>query len=565
MPSRLRTVSPLSRVLGLAAALAAALLIGTYFTPGAGSAQQPTKGIPSELLIGGITADEYAAQQASLHGWLMKETPAGVLAAPLTVTLTREERTDLQKHQDSGESPAVVGRTKPLSVPVRFSSLDSALLSANPRRAGNGWLQATPDGGFAWALAVASPQAGAIRVHVTGLDLPPDADLFFFSPEGQAFGPYTGRGPGGDGEFWTDTVFGSQGVVLLRHYGPGGAADLKGISFTLSEIGHIGPKFAKAAGAVPEIFCSFNASCIENASCYTNTPADPAKGAVALMQWISGLYIYTCTGGLLADTVSGSQIPYFLTANHCISQSKNAKSLQTYFQFSIPCNSSNCPSQTHPGGIQLLGATIKATGTAGDFTLMQLNGTPPAGSVFLGWNNTPIESDPPTTKLYRISHPAWAPQAYSDQHVDRDAPTCTSWPRGQRIYSRTDNGGTEGGSSGSPVVNSASQVVGQLSGACGTNVTDSCDNVNNATVDGAFAYYWPSVQPYLDPSGGCVPVTEICNDGKDNDCDNLIDCADPDCATSPYCSCSPSGTSCTSNSQCCSGVCKGGGTRKTCR
>src|SRR5690349_15806357 len=28
---------------------------------------------------------------------------------------------------------------------------------------------------------------------------------------------------------------------------------------------------------------------------------------------------------------------------------------------------------------------------------------------------------------------------------------------------------------------------------------------------------------------GCVAATEICNDGLDEDCDQLIDCQDPDC------------------------------------
>ena len=46
-------------------------------------------------------------------------------------------------------------------------------------------------------------------------------------------------------------------------------------------------------------------------------------------------------------------------------------------------------------------------------------------------------------------------------------------------------------------------------------------------------------------------MTEICTDGLDNDCDNLIDAADPDCQTS----CFPRGVSCTSNDQCCSLSC----------
>src|SRR6185295_5803615 len=155
---------------------------------------------------------------------------------------------------------------------------------------------------------------------------------------------------------------------------------------------------------------------------------------------------------------------------------------------------------------QRLGATIKATGTVGDYSLLQLNQTPPAGSVFLGWNNTPI-ANTNNAALYRISHPAWAPQAYSDGTVSTSAPTCTGWPRGERIYSRGVTGGTEGGSSGSPVLNASGQVVGQLSGACGTNTGNACDNTNNATVDGAFAAYYANVQPFLAPTT-CVPATE---------------------------------------------------------
>jgi hypothetical protein len=33
----------------------------------------------------------------------------------------------------------------------------------------------------------------------------------------------------------------------------------------------------------------------------------------------------------------------------------------------------------------------------------------------------------------------------------------------------------------------------------------------------------------------CVPVAEICGDGQDNDCDQLTDCDDPNCADSPQC------------------------------
>ena len=90
----------------------------------------------------------------------------------------------------------------------------------------------------------------------------------------------------------------------------------------------------------------------------------------------------------------------------------------------------------------------------------------------------------------------------------------------------------EGGSSGSPVVNGAGQIVGQLSGGCGYNVGDNCDAASNATVDGAFAAYFSQVSSILAGGGS---------------------------------SCSPQGAACSANSQCCSGNCKGKPGAKTCK
>jgi len=371
-------------------------------------------------------------------------------------------------------------------------------------------------------------------------------------------------------------------------------------TFSGDEVRVRGSAYVSGAGAVNlgGNLCDFNAPCTENADCASMpTAIDTARNAYASILFISGHYYYLCSGGLIADSDPETEIPYFLTANHCISMDREASSVETRFQYTIPCGTNNLCDLFASDWDDTVGSTIMATNSSGDFTLLELADFPPDGSVYLGWDSTPV-ADENGVQLYRISHPGGAPQAYSEHVVDTSAPTCLSWPRGERIYSRDIIGATEGGSSGSPVLNAQAQVVGQLSGACGYNVNDECDNVNNATVDGAFAYYYPEVQPFLGdgsttssttttttssttttttssttttqpstntcaypdkgncnadpncewighPKNGtcqeavsCVPDEETefsCADDIDNDCDGFTDCADIDCINNSSC------------------------------
>jgi lysyl endopeptidase len=465
--------------------------------------------VPMEVATLSATPAEIAVDSARLSRWLDQERPAGVLESSVEIQLTQAEIHAIEFPEHVQDEPLKVGVVVPMTSDLRVQGLSNRRgKSATPL--GGGILNSTADGGYVWAASIRSEQAGAIRVRIESFRLPPNAELFFYNGWGEVYGPFTGTGPDslgedGLGDFWTPSVLGSQGVLQLRVTGRMSRKDLESISFRVTELGHIGRGVFGAPGDADgdvAAFCPTNASCVVNAACVNQPIVDPVELAVAKMLWISGAFIYTCSGGLVNDTVPSTQIPYFLTANHCLS--KNNSSLEAFFQYRANCGSTaNCTGTWNappPGSFagKTVGATVKATNRKGDFTLLQLNQNPPAGSVFLGWTNAPVANSNGVA-LYRISHPSGAPQSYSDQTVSTSAPTCQSWPRGERIYSRGVNGATEGGSSGSPVVNSSSQIVGQLSGACGTNVNNVCDNVNNATVDGAFAYYYNSVRPYLNP------------------------------------------------------------------
>ncbi|MEA2561341.1 MAG: lysyl endopeptidase [Acidobacteriota bacterium] len=462
-------------------------------------------------------AEEMQKLQERLAAGQVKEA----LKQPIVVRLSPAERQQIDNPGRGMEQKYLVGVAKPVG-----KGIDSL-----------GAARGTGGEGFVRTVAVRVPGANALRLHLTGVDLPRGAELYVYNLAGQAFGPYTGRGPLGDGVLHTNTVFGEQ--LLLQIHSPADAA--RAPKLTLAEVGVMGARFAaprygpqgtfdlgdmKAFTAQASNLCSNNADCVVNAACQSAAPVNTAKDAVASILFQSGSSFYICTGGLIADTVTTSVIPLFLTAHHCISRSGEASSLETYFDYATTCSSPNCTQPYNNTG-ETVGSTILATGTSSDYTLLRLSAnptTPDGVATYLGWLSTPV-ANTNNLALYRISHPSGSPQAYTEGVVDTAKGTCRTLPRGSFIYSRDTVGGTEGGSSGSPVVNGSGQIVGQLYGACGTNLNDVCDSANNATVDGAFAASYPSLAPFLNPGSGG--------------------------------SCRAAGSACTSNSQCCSNSCKG--------
>jgi V8-like Glu-specific endopeptidase len=371
------------------------------------------------------------------------------------------------------------------------------------------------DGTTVWSASFRSPGATALRAHLVDVNLPEGAKLYVYGDHGDAFGPYS------KGEVWTNTVIGE--VITLQLELSSAVAGQA--SFVVASLGHMGESFELARwqqGFQAKAFCSgtsgpVNEPCVYNADCSSVPPAiATAAPAIGEMLYASGSGYYICTGGLVAD-VDATMTPYFLTANHCVSTSTEAASLETYWDFTAPCGTTSC-SYAWDSGRNTPGATILSTNSTSDYTLLQLDAIP-SGRTFLGWTTTAVAYSN-GTGLYRLSHPSGAPQAYSEHSVSTTAGTCSSWPRGNWIYSKDTYGATEGGSSGSPVLNANGDIVGQLSGGCGTNVYDVCDSVSNATVDGAFAAYFPAVSPWLengdpptcgDPGAPCSSGADCCS------------------------------------------------------
>jgi lysyl endopeptidase len=528
-----------------------------------------TTHVAPEIKQGGLTVAELVAHQQETNRQISAIIPKGAANEQLEVGITQHDRELLAApYVNDGTAPLKIGVVKPVGEIV--GKPDSGEFT-------RGVIEESPGGGFVWAMEVSSPGAQAIRLHLTGFHLPDNTEMYLLGPNGQADGPYTGEGRNGNGDFWTRSISSDSAQLVLRYTGSTPKTDRPKMTFVVSDVGHIRGRPPQALEKNHDSWvCSDNASCLVDAQCVNNIAAVvDAKDAVAKMEWIKGPFIYTCTGGLLADTDTGSEIPYFLTANHCFSSS--ISNLETFFNYTTDSCNGTCPDSLVTGGTpppaSTVGITVVASGKSGDYTLGILDEDPPGNTLFLGWNNTPVASAN-GTHLYRISNPNFGPQVYSQHDVDTSSPTCRGLPRGQEIYSEDQIGATQGGSSGSPVINSAGEVVGQLTGCCGYDCSNVCDSANNWTIDGALAFYYASVEQFLDPgtTGGCTSDAE-CDDGLF--CNGAETCvngtcqsgSDP-CGVGMICdeaaktcstlSCGINKASCSVNADCCSNNCKGG-------
>ncbi|MBK5963357.1 hypothetical protein CCR95_04445 [Thiocystis minor] len=418
------------------------------------------------MTIGGAWMPEAVAPTTST-----RILPA--LAAALTVRLPalRAAKAAQRLVQASETGPRLIGFGR--SIPAH-PALAPANVSAKPA-----W-RMLADGRQVTAWRVESPGALGVRLGMRFLSLPDAAILRFIAP---ATGPVAvisgamvnasvrrNRSAGVPNEsaalYWSPLI---EGESIITEVELPAAIQPGGVRFDLSRLSHF--LRLPVSGGAPDPTAEND--CHEDVMCHPGW--DPPSRATAILLYTrpdggSGI----CSGTLLDDADPATQIPYFLTAHHCVPDQARASSLETYWLYrSLACGGSVADAQAVAGGTDLL-YTARPT----DTSFLRLRRAPPAGVVFADWQTAPPAVG---TVVAGAHHPQGQPQriavgvlseslsclAVEDCGADPDAMEehflRVTWSQGV----------TAGGGSGSGLFLGSGELVGTLFGGY-----SGCDHPN---------------------------------------------------------------------------------------
>ncbi len=172
-----------------------------------------------------------------------------------------------------------------------------------------------------------------------------------------------------------------------------------------------------------------------------------AAGGTAKINFIANGGSYICTGTLLNDNRS-SRIPWFATANHCLTNQAIADTVTFEWLFqATSCGGFITDSrytQTY-GGARLLWSNVK-----NDLSFLKLNALPPGGTFYMGWDSKGLNVG---NFVWGVHHPEGDHTMVSagrvrnlSVQVKGDDNRVHTFNKVRYIY-----GATEGGSSGSGV------------------------------------------------------------------------------------------------------------------
>lgn len=370
-----------------------------------------------------------------------------------------------------------------------FKINSSAKEEANPLQIGStismvnyfpekGRWSSTEDKHFIWKLIVKYDDAQALNVYLSELNLKAGDLLFIYGKRGKALLIDSNCKLN---ELGTSIFEGGILKIVFK-------SDDRCLPFKISEVGIIGSKINRDFGDAA--YCQLPVNCTEG------DDYQDVKNGIARILVKQESSLFWCTGSLVNNT-SYNRKAYFLTANHCGRNSTVEDYSQWVFDFNF--ESPDCdiplfePDKNTIYGSTLLSHAPDEVNTYSDFKLLLLkqniNSVPNA--YFIGWDRSNTASDNGVT----IHHPQGDIKmisTYNNAVVSTQYYNKNEDPEGKYWkvnWSETQNGhgATEGGSSGSPLLNSDGQIIGTLTGG-----DASCQFPDDPDWYGKFSYHWES-------------------------------------------------------------------------
>jgi len=422
----------------------------------------------------------------------------GLFAQAITQLSPLEYRPPAAFHSvRDGRRPLSFEQGIPIPAPFRLGTLRQSEIDAverdprlplrgiervvEPRVTRQGEWVTLDDGSTAWRLSIQSDGAAGVRLHFSRFAVGAGEVWLYSEDQAQVFGPYTDAGPDGSGDFWSHTVFADVVVVEYRPDQP-----RTDTPFHVSKLLHVlTDQQPMAAG-----------TCELDVTCYADWSA--VASGVGLYLFQKGGAGYACSGSLVNNSNNDGK-PYFLTANHCVSDATSAKTVDVFWNYQTAACNGKPPVLS--GLPQTLGAAFLAGAAIanGDYSLLQLNPLPSIKLTFFGWNGsaTALNVGDAATGIHH-------PQAdykrimFGVRDPDMNAQVGADYAPASMYYQvRATSGRTEPGSSGSPLFTQAKVIVGTLTyGPPG----DACSVSPFSAGYARFSAALPALSTWLNPA-----------------------------------------------------------------
>jgi len=351
------------------------------------------------------------------------------------------------------------------------------------------WYQ-MDDGGRLWRLKVNIPGALATVTYYDSFWLPEGGKFFVYSEETlQSIGAIVSEFIEGSREkpiaFATALIYGEN--VVYEYYQPDSAKEPPIIHISNINYGYRyvnNPYSNETRNFGDALTCNININCTQGSN-WQDEKRAVARVSIPYLKdgQIKGSGWCSCA---LVNNTGNDYTPYVLTADHCFIFYDHEKDkyerifdadglvgynqdqrFMFYWHYEHPdCNNSS----TEPTWRTTSGAWVVANNTDSDFGLLRLmvdpRNIPIIFPYYLGWDRTGNA----VTSGVGIHHPAGDVKKISLTNQIQNYSNQLYWSNGSTTPASTHwsvnfyAGTTEGGSSGSPLINNNKKVIGQLHG-----------------------------------------------------------------------------------------------------